>query len=163
MFPQGSTQLFCTCTDAFTYVNVPSCPTMFCEALAPMHAAGVCAPRLFALFVHTPAPVHAWSQCCCCCAVSSLMLSTCAWIPCVCCSAILRSSIVPGLSPPPSLPFFLLYLYYNYRCNRCASSLLCGASWLGCQDLPVMGKVSSRSWLPIVEAPGCQGGHSPSI
>ena len=32
------------------------------EALAPVHAAGVCAPLHFAFFVHAPAPVHAWSQ-----------------------------------------------------------------------------------------------------
>ena len=40
------------------------------------------------------------------CEVSGLLLFTCAWIPRVCCSTILPSSIVSGLSPPPTLPCF---------------------------------------------------------
>ena len=57
----------------------------------------------------------------------------------------------------PSLPFPIFPLYILYQCDGCPSSLLRGGSWLGCQDLPAMGAVSSRSWLPIVEAPGCLG------
>ena len=37
VFPQGSAELLCTRASAFNYVNVP-CPTVFCEALAPVHA-----------------------------------------------------------------------------------------------------------------------------
>ena len=69
-----------------------------------------------------------------------LPLSTCAWIRHVSCSAILHSSIVSGLFPPYP-PFFPLYILYQW--DGCASSLLHGVSWLGCQDLPVMGAISS--------------------
>ena len=55
-------RLLCACTSAFTYVNIPSCLTVFCEALAPVHAVGICAPLHLALFVHAYAPVHAWSE-----------------------------------------------------------------------------------------------------
>ena len=54
-------ELLCTRASAFTYVNIPSFPAVFCEALVPVHAAGVCAPLHFAVFVHAPAPVHALS------------------------------------------------------------------------------------------------------
>ena len=57
----------------------------------------------------------------------------------------------------PPYPFPIFPLYILYQCDGCPSSLLRGGSWLGCQDLPAMGAVSSRSWLPIVEAPGCLG------
>ena len=77
-----------------------------------------------------------------------------------CCSAILRSSIVSGLFLPSPSPFFPLYILY--QCDRCPVFPSTWDSWLGCQDLPAMGAVSSRSWLPIVEAPGCLG-HSTSI
>ena len=60
----------------------------------------------------------------------------------------------------PHTPFFVLYVLY--QCSWCPFSPLRGDSWLGCQDLPAMGAVSSRSWLPTVEAPGCLG-HSTSI
>ena len=46
-----------------------------------------------------------------------------------------------------------------YHCDGCPSFPLPGGSWLGCQDFPALGAVSSRSWLPIVEALGCLG-HS---
>ena len=54
----------------------------------------------------------------------------------------MNSSIVSGLFPHYP-PLFLLYVLY--QCHRCPSSLLHGCSWLGCQDLPAMGAVSSRS------------------
>ena len=59
MFPQGSADLLSTHASAFTYVNVPSSPTVFCAVLVPVHAAGVCAPLHFPLFVHAHVPVHA--------------------------------------------------------------------------------------------------------
>ena len=73
---------------------------------------------------------------------------------CLRCSTFLHSSMV-SVSPPA--PLFPQNIYYNYQCDGCPPSLLGGGSWLGCQDLPAMGAVSSRSWLPIVEAPGCPG------
>ena len=127
---------------------------VFCEAHAPVHEAGVCAPLQLVSFVHAHTPVHAWSQHWSACAVSGLLLPTCAWIPRVCCGAILRLS---SFWIVPSLPFPIFPLYILYQCDGCPSSLLRGGSWLGCQDLPAMGAVSSRSWLPIVEAPGCLG------
>ena len=33
----------------------------FCEALAPVNPSGVCVPLQFTVFVHAPAPVHAFS------------------------------------------------------------------------------------------------------
>ena len=96
MFPQGSVELLYTCVSAVhsprsTFVH---CPTVFCGALAPLHAVGVCASLHFALFVHAPAPA---------CSVRGLLLSTCTWLPRVCCSAILHSNIVSGLFPHPSV------------------------------------------------------------
>ena len=111
MFPQGSAELLCTHAIAFTCVNIPSCPAVFCEALAPVHGAGVWALLHFALFVNAPAPVHAWSKHWQACAVSGLLLSTCVWIPCVSYSTILCSSIVSGLFPPYP-PLFFHFIYY---------------------------------------------------
>ena len=56
---KGLVDLLGTCASAFTYVNVPSFPTVFCEAHAPVLAAGVCALLHLALFVHAHTPVHA--------------------------------------------------------------------------------------------------------
>ena len=136
--------MLCTRASAFTYVNVPLCPAVFCEALAPVHPAGDCIPLHFAVCVCAPAPVHALS----------LLLSTCVWIPHVCRSAFLHSSIVSGLSPLPSL-VSTAYIISVWRVPFFPS-------WLGCQDLPAIGAVSSRNWLPRVEAPGCLG-HLTSI
>ena len=83
-----------THASAFTYVNVPSCPTVFCEAPAPVLAAGVCAPLHLVLFVHAHTQVHVWSQHWYAFAVSGLLLPTCAWIPRVCCGTVLRLSTV---------------------------------------------------------------------
>ena len=75
-------ELLCTRASAFAYVEVPSCPAVFCEALAPVHAAGVCPPMHFAvLFVHL-------RQCMCFSSVaeplqSVVLLSICGWIPCI--------------------------------------------------------------------------------
>ena len=44
-----------------------------------------------------------------------------------------------------------------HQCDGCAFSLEHWGSWLGYQNLPAREEVSSRSWLPIVEAPGCLG------
>ena len=78
--------------------------------------------------------------------VSGLLLSTCTCIPCVCCSAVVCWSIFSGLfSPHPYPPLFPMYIIY--QCDVCPSSPLRWGSWLGCQDLPAMGAVSSRSWL----------------
>ena len=51
-------ELLYTCASAFAYVNVSSCPAVFCEALVPVHPSGVCLPLDFAVFVHAPVPVH---------------------------------------------------------------------------------------------------------
>ena len=51
--------------------------------------------------------------------------------------------------------FWVVPVVLLYQCHRCPSSLLHGGSWLGYQGLPDMRAVSSRSWLPIVEALGC--------
>ena len=55
--------------------------------------------------------------------------------------------VVPSYSPlfPP---------YILYQCDRFPTSLQRGGPWLGHQDLPAKGAVSSRSWLVTVEAPG---------
>ena len=70
-------------------------------------------------------------------------------------------SIVSGLFPPLPFPFFHC-IYTYYVCDGCSSFHLHGGSWLGCQDFSAMREVSSRSWLPIVEAPECLG-NSTSI
>ena len=119
MFSWRSVELLCTCASAFAYVEVPSCPAVFCEALAPVLPAGVCPPMHFTvLFVRL-------RQCMCFSSVaeplqSVVLFSICGWIPCI-----------------------------LYQCDGCSSSLLRGGSWLGCQDLWAMEEVSSRSWLPI--------------
>jgi len=46
-------------------------------------------------------------------------------------------------------------LYILYQCDAHPTSLLREGSRLGGQDLPAMGAVSFKGWLPIVEAPGC--------
>ena len=56
--------------------------------------------------------------------------------------------------PPLPFPFFHC-IYTYYICDGCPSFHLRGGSWLGCQDFSAMREVSSRSWLPIVEAPEC--------
>ena len=61
MFSQGSAELFYTRASAFAYVNVPSCPAVFCEALALMQPSGVGVPLHFTVLVRAPAPVHALS------------------------------------------------------------------------------------------------------
>ena len=127
MFPQGSAELFCTHASAFAHVNVPSCPTVFCEALAPMHAAWVCASLLFLLFVHAP------SRLCQCMrgasigkpVQSAVLCCPRVWIPRVCCSAILRASIVSGLFPP--YPPLFSTVSIIYQCDRCPSSLFRGS------------------------------------
>ena len=79
---------------------------------------------------------------------------------CIHCSTILPSTIAAGLFPPHPPLFSNVYII-NYQCDGCPCSLLRGGSWLGCQDLPAMGAVSSRSWLPKVEAAGCLGLSTP--
>ena len=84
-------------TPVHSPMSTSSCQAGFCEALVPAHPSGVCAPLYFAVFVHALVPVHALS-----CAFCHLLLSTSVWISHVSCSAILRFSMVSGLSP--SLP-----------------------------------------------------------
>ena len=84
------------------------------------------------------------------------LISLCAWIPRVCCSAILHSSIFSGL-PPPTLPFPTVYTISVWQVPLLPSPVA------GLPGFPSHGsKVSSRSWLPIVEAPRCLE-HSTSI
>ena len=102
VFPWGSEELLCTCTSAFAYV--PSCSAMFRDSVAPVQLAGVWIPLYFAVFVHTPVPVHALSQHWQACEVSGLLLSTCTLILVFCYSTVLCPSIGPGLfGPLPSL------------------------------------------------------------
>ena len=113
---------------------------------------GHCTRFHFAVCVGAPALVHALSQCWQ--HVQSMvliLLSSCTCIPRVCCrSTVLYSSIVSGLFPPFPNPYPPLFpMYIIYQCDGCPSSLMHRDSWLGCQDLPSMGAVSSRSWLPI--------------
>lgn len=54
-------ELLCICASAFAFVNVPLCPAVFSEALEPVHPSGICASLHFAVFVCSPAPVHALS------------------------------------------------------------------------------------------------------
>ena len=68
---------------------------------------------------------------------------------CIRCSSLLPSSIA-GLFPH-TLSWF--HSIYYTSVTGALVPLLCGGSWLGCQDWLAMGAVSSRSWLPIVEAP----------
>ena len=82
------------------------------------------------------------------------MLSTCTWISRVCCSAILHLSVVSGLFPP-TFPFYLLIYTISVPQMPLFSS-----AWGLLAGLP--GLASHRSWLPIVEAPGCLE-HSTSI
>ena len=43
-----------------------------------------------------------------------------------------------GNSPPTPLKFPTLFPLFR-QCDGCLYLLLCGGSWLGCQDLPAMG------------------------
>ena len=53
MFPQGSAELLCTCASAFTYVNVPSCSTIFLRHLRQCTRQGFALPcTLRSLFMH---------------------------------------------------------------------------------------------------------------
>jgi len=94
------------------------------------------------------------------CSLWSSVVHVCMDPPCISCSTILSTHTVSGLSSPHP-PLFPLYIFYQF--DRWHSSLLHGGSWLGWQDLPAIGAILSRSWLPIiVEAPGCLQ-HSFSI
>ena len=143
----------CQCIDPFVRVHL--WPALFCKALGLVHPSGVCcvcsctcASACFELALVTMCSQQS----------SVVHMHVGPW--CVCCSAVLPSSVVSGLSPPSYPPLFPLFIFYQY--DGCPFSLLCMCSWLGCQDLPAMGGVSSRSWLLLVEAPGCLG-HSTSI
>lgn len=79
MFPWGFAEMWGTCTDAFTYVSIHSCPALFCEVLAPVHLAGV------------SIPLHLFCLCTCAsacfelllvdlCSKQSILLSTCTYI-----------------------------------------------------------------------------------
>lgn len=57
----------------------------------------------------------------------------------VCCSTVMLSIVVSGFSP-------LFPLYISYQCDGCPSSLLCGASWMGCQPWEQIAK-SESSWM----------------
>ena len=149
MFPRQYVELLCICASAFPYVGVLLCPVVFCEALAPVHLSGVCV-QVFCCV----------QSCTCTSACLELALvSLCSqWssvvhmhmdASCIRCSTLLPSSIAGLFSPYPHL----IPQYILYQCDRCPCSLLCGGSWLCCQDWLAMGAVSSRSWLPIVEAP----------
>ena len=54
-------KLLCTCTSAFAYVSIPSCPVVFCEALVSEYLSLVCISLRFAVSFHGPVPVHALS------------------------------------------------------------------------------------------------------
>ena len=119
--------MLCTRASAFAFVNVPSCPVVLCEVLAPLHPSRVCDPLHFAVCVHAPAPVHALSLHWYAYAVSGLLLFTCMWIPRVCCSAILHSSIVSGLSPPSPSLVSTVYIYYYISVTSAPLPLCVGA------------------------------------
>ena len=110
MFPQGSGELLCTCASAFTYVNVPSCPTIFSRHLRQCLRQGSALPcTLRCLFMHLrqcmrgasvgkPVPTVVF---CCPHVHGSLVFFS---------SAILHSSIFSGLFPSsPSLFFHCVY------------------------------------------------------
>ena len=73
-------------------------------------------------------------------------------------SVFLRARFCQPFSPPPPLPlgfvgFSPLMFFSVWRVP--VPFLLCGGSWLGYAVVPVKGALfQSRSWLPIVEAPG---------
>ena len=149
MFPRQYVELLCTCASAFLYVSVPLSPVVFCEALAPVHLSGVCVQAFCCV-----------QSCTCTSACLELALvSLCSqWssvvhmhmdASCIRCSTLLPSSIA-GLFPH-TLSWF--HSIYYTSVTGALVPLLCGGSWLGCQDWLAMGAVSSRSWLPIVEAP----------
>ena len=136
-------QLLCTHASAFTFVNVPSCLAGFCEWIHQGFAFHCISLRLF---VH----LHQCMLWACIGKPVQSVVSCCLWSPLVCCSTILHLSIVSGLFLFPHHPLFPLFVIsLGVPCP----SLLGGDSWLGCQDLPAMGAVSSRSSL----------GHSSSI
>ena len=126
-----------------------SCPAVFSEALAPVHSSRVCVPLHFTVFVHALAPVHTLSERRhvdpLCLLHSHSVFKHSFWVA----------------SPPPSSLILTICIINYQQCEGCPSSLLHKGSWLGFQDLPTIGAVSSMSWLPIVEAHGCPG-HSTS-
>jgi len=73
-----------------------------------------------------PLPMHALSECWWAYADSGLIVHMCMDPLFVCCSTVLLSIVVSWFSP-------LSPWYITYQCDGCPSSLLCGASWLGCQ------------------------------
>ena len=127
-------QLLCTHASAFTFVYVPSCLAGFCECIHQGFAFHCISLRSF-LHLHQCMLWACFGK-----PVQSVVFC-CLWIPRVCCRTILYFSIVSGLFLFPYRPLFVISL--GVPCP----SLLGGDSWLGCQDLPAMGAVSSRSSL----------------
>ena len=128
---------------AFTHVNIPSCPEVFCETLTLMHSSGSTFPCI--LRVHF---------CTCTSACIELALaSLCSqW------SSVVHMRMDPScllqrrsafnhsfwvVSPPTTLPC-VYHIKLLYQSDRCPSSLMHRGSWLECLDLPAMGAVSSR-------------------
>ena len=138
-----------TRASAFTYVNIPSCPAMCtsasCRGLQFASFCCVCSCTCAGAFFDLVLVA---------CVVGGRLLFTCTYIPLVCCRTVLCSGVVSGLffPPAPSIPSFVSsvsYISVIYQCHGCPSYPMHWGSWLGCSDLPAMGAVSSRSWLPI--------------
>ena len=86
---------------------------------------------------------------------SSCLHQSCDSLACFSFSFVLGSvSHFLPLPPPPRLVSFSLHWCFSVWRGP-VPFLLCGGSWLGCAVVPVKGALfQSRSWLPIVEAPG---------
>ena len=89
---------------------------------------------------------------------SSWLHQSCDSLACFSFSFVLGSvSHFLPLPPPPRLVSFSLHWCFSVWRGP-VPFLLCGGSWLGCAVVPVKGaSFQSRSWLPILEAPGYSG------
>ena len=159
MFPWQSIELLCTCAKSIPLSRHSFVPSgLFRATCTSACVRGLCCQAFSCV-----------RSCSCTSAcLEPVLVSVCSqWSSvvhiqmapsCICCSTLLP--IVSRLFPP-NLPSFHCIIYYT-RETGALFPFCVGGSWLGCQDLLAMGAVSSKSWLPLVDAPGCLG-HSTFI
>ena len=158
MFPWGSVELLCTRASAFPQCYHSFMPSSVLWGIcASSSIMGLCSLAFCCVRLCNPISVCFELVLVSLCSQRSSTVHICVSIPNVHCSAFLTSRIVSWLSP--LLPS-LVSTVYTLSVWRVLFFPFAWGSCLGCQDLPVMGAVSSmicKTWLPTVEAPGSLG------